>query len=407
VTAVTAAIGVAAAYAWLRRVRGGGAGWSLLGGFLFGLGVYAKFLFVWLIFALAGAALLVNLPDFIRRRYRLVPQIKKILFPEAVLATLAFALGCWPLVVYNLQTGGTFASIEQNAATSYYGVNNLAVGPNLLTRLGQLVTLLNGGHLWYLGQVIQNPLAPAVFVGTLGLVVAVAVQKRGAPAVKAALFPWLVVGLVVVASIGTVSALWITHFALLMPWPALAVAVGCEFVWANRRAWGEPAGRVVGAALLVGLVILPAANLLNSVRYHRALAQSGGLSAHSDAVYDMSNWLAAHAHGPVVAMDWGLAAPVVYLTGGQVNATEVFGYRWQPDALLEERLQTFVANPDTLYLWRAPDEIIFDRSGEFKSLYRPLNLEETIEEAFYERSGRPLLGVTRLVEKGTAANPPQ
>ena len=32
--------------------------------------------------------------------------------------------------------------------------------------------------------------------------------------------------------------------------------------------------------------------------------------------------------------------------------------------------------------------------------------KETIEEAFYERSGRPILGVTRLVEKGTASNPP-
>ena len=60
-----------------------------------------------------------------------------------------------------------------------------------------------------------------------------------------------------------------------------------------------------------------------------------------------------------------------------------------------------------LYLWRAPDEIIFDRSGQFKALYQPQNLEETIVEAFYERSGRPLLGITRLVEEGTAANPPK
>jgi hypothetical protein len=137
------------------------------------------------------------------------------------------------------------------------------------------------------------------------------------------------------------------------------------------------------------------------------LAESGGLSSHSDAVYDLSDWLAHHADQPVVAMDWGLAAPVTYLTAGQVIPTEVFGYAWQSDVQLGDRLEPFIHRPATFYLWRAPDEIIFDRSGEFKALYQPQNLEETIEEAFYERSGRPLLGVTRLVEKGTASNPPK
>jgi hypothetical protein len=85
----------------------------------------------------------------------------------------------------------------------------------------------------------------------------------------------------------------------------------------------------------------------------------------------------------------------------------VFGYVWQPDEDLMVRLSSFIARPDTLYLWRAPDEIIFDRSPQFKALYRPLSLEETIDAAFYERSGRPILGVTRLVPQGSAANPPK
>jgi hypothetical protein len=156
---------------------------------------------------------------------------------------------------------------------------------------------------------------------------------------------------------------------------------------------------------VLGLLVIT--NLMSVVRYHLALAESGGLSAHSDAIYDMSAWLAQRASGPLVAMDWGLAAPVAYLTNGQVAPTEVFGYVWQPDTDLTARLNGFMAQPQTLYLWRAPDEIIFDRSPEFKALYRPRDLEETIEAAFYERSGRPILGVTRLVPKGTAENPPK
>jgi hypothetical protein len=153
--------------------------------------------------------------------------------------------------------------------------------------------------------------------------------------------------------------------------------------------------------LVTGLGLLLITNLTSVIRYHLALAESGGLSTHSDAIYDLSGWLAAHPDRPVIAMDWGLAAPVTYLTAGRVTPTEVFGYLWQPDAELTPRLQRFIAQPAALYLWRAPDEIIFDRSPEFKALYRPLNLEETIEAAFYERSGRPVLGVTRLVKCGT------
>jgi hypothetical protein len=81
---------------------------------------------------------------------------------------------------------------------------------------------------------------------------------------------------------------------------------------------------------------------------------------------------------------------------------EIFGYAWESEAELLGQLRRFIAQPAALYLWRAPDEIIFDRSSEFKALYRPLRLEETIEAAFYENNGRPLLGVTRLVPCGTA-----
>lgn len=406
VTNITATIGVAAAYCWARRWRGGSTGWSIAGAFLLGLGLYAKFLFLWLIFALVGAVVLLNLPWLLHNRSQL-PALAKKFAPEAALAAGAFLLGCWPLLVYNLQTGGTLLSISQNAGTSYYGVNNLNVMTNLGARLGQFVLVLNGGHLWYLGQVIANPIAPIGFGVLVVLIVILAIRKQSIlqnpghfSSAKIGLFPLLVIALVILASIGTVSALWVTHFAVLLPWPALALAVGGWFVHQNRT-------RPISAGVSIGLAALVVSNLMTVAAYHRALAESGGLSAHSDAIYDLSRWLDEHAAGTVVAMDWGLAAPVVYLTNGRVNAVEVFGYQWQPDAQLTGRLENFIRQPETLYLWRAPDEIIFDRSSQFKALYRPQNLEETIEEAFYERSGRPILGVTRLVATGTAANPPR
>jgi hypothetical protein len=233
--------------------------------------------------------------------------------------------------------------------------------------------------------------------------------KSGADksSLKIAIFPFLVIGLVIFASIGTVSALWLTHFAILMPWPAMAMAVGGWFIYHSSPFGNRNLGFTRPVLIGVGLGLLVVTNLANVIRYHHTLAQSGGLGTHSDAVYDLSDWLNKHAQGRVVAMDWGLAAPVTYLSHGRVSPTEIFGYAWEPAPNLSNQLQDFIRQPTSLYLWRAPDEIIFDRSQEFKALYRPLEMEETIEAAFYERSGRPILGVTRLVPKGTAENPPK
>lgn len=404
VTAITAPVGLGATLCWLRRFQGGGRGWSLAGGFLTGVGLYAKLLFIWLIGAWLGAAIVLFGP-------RLPARYKQAAFKpvELGLIGLAFLLGCWPLLLYNLQTGGTLLNISQNAQTSYYGVNNLALGPNLIERWRQFTTLLSGGHLWYLGQIKANPLPWPVFVlflvSVLIIIFTTRNQRGGQPSIRLVLFPFLVISLIIIASIQTVSALWITHFALLMPWPASAIAVSGWFI--NRQLGSDkrPGWGIRGiVGLGVGLVLI--SNLGNTLAYHRALTTSGGLSSHSDAVYDLSRWLTGHATGPVVAMDWGLAAPVTYLSGGQISPVEVFGYAWQPDQTLDRRLRDFVQQPGTLYLWRTPDEVIFDRSGEFKAFYRPLDLQENIEAAFYERSGRPLLGVTRLVPQGTATQPP-
>jgi len=433
VTAITATLGLAATLCWLRRWQGGLALWTVAGAFLFGLGIYAKLLFLWLIAALIGAVILVNLPRLIKRQaghhyFSNTQTWTDVAFKsirvwkaEIFSAILAFLIGCWPLIAYNIQTGGTFLNVTQNATTSYYGVNNLAFGPNLLERLNQFIILLNGSHLWYLGKVISNPLPVLAFGLILIVVLVVGASLRSVPTLKhdlsrfspaqIAMFPFLVIGLVILASIGTVSALWITHFAILMPWPALAIALGGWFVrcWVSGVRLHAPRFTLHASrfTLMVGLGLLVVTNLVSVIHYHLALTESGGLSGHSDAIYDLSDWLADHASGPIVAMDWGLAAPVTYLTDGKVTPTEVFGYVWESDAELTARLNSFIAQPATFYLWRAPHEIIFDRSPEFKALYRPLNLEETIEAAFYERSGRPILGVTRLVAKGTASNPPK
>jgi hypothetical protein len=449
VTSITAAIGLAAALAWLRWWRTGAGRYAIAGAFFFGLGLYAKFLFLWLIAALTLAGLLLGwlsnsrslaprgrrgttgtpapVPQVQARPYTTRSRMASLLERRALVGCLvAFLLGAAPLILYNLQTGGTLRSVGGNLTTSYYGTNNLAFLPNLLERLNQFGAVLSGSHFWYLGGTYANPLSVSVFLAALAGALWLAVGPARAEArvraeARRALLPFAVVGGTILASCATVSALWVTHFAILMPWPSLAVAAVADLALRrmnsgvglfHRGAPRDTARRVprLGAILVVTVAgALWLGDAITDVRYHQALAASGGLGAHSDAVEDLARWLTAGGRqsAPVVAMDWGIAAPVTFLTRGAVTPVEAFGYAWETDADFAARLRRFVGDPASIYLWRAPDEIIFNRSADFQRLYRPLGLEEDILEAFYERSGRPVLGATRLVPEGTAANPPK
>lgn len=398
VTAINAAIGLAAAWSWLRWHRTRRYHWALAGAFLFGLGIYGKLLFLWLIAALFGAYILA---EGIHGRLAATFANLRRENPVARAGGLLIAgvTGAFPLILYNFQTGGTFKSIGQNAATSYYGVDNTAILPNLATRLGELITLLNGGHLWYLGGVFRNAGYPFIFGMALLAAVWLAARRKN----PRALIPFGIILLVVVESIVTVSALWITHFALIIPFPAIALAVtGAEL----HRA--IPRRKIIAAALIAVLAVAILGDGLTTIRYHRALTVSGGLGDHSDAVYDMAGWLAKNTGGrTVIAMDWGLAASVTFLTQGAVTPVEVFGYDWGDVNRFDAIITPQLVPRHAIFLWRAPDIVIFDRSGAFKALYQPREMEEDILAAFYDRSGKPLYGVTMLVPVGDAKNKPK
>lgn len=404
VTSATAAIGLGTVLMWYRWWQTGARRHAIAGAFLLGLGLYAKFLFLWLIAALGFAVIVLNL-------HRWQEFSRRLLKVPTGWSVLAFALGCAPLIIYNLQTGGTFLNVGNNLITSYYGTNNLAFVPNLLVRLKQFVAVLTGSHFWYLGGTYANWTIVFLFLAALGTTLGVLVAGTRRDETRRVLFPFLVVGGMIIASCATVSALWVTHFAILVPWPALAVAAAVGLLLRRQRL--HVAQSRSKPVLILTLVLVGVAwfgDIVNVVRYHQTLSVSGGLGAHSDAVEDLASWLVAEERSrgvTAVAMDWGISAPVTFLTLGEVTPVEAFGYDWETDTDFTTRLERFIDEPTSLYLWRAPDEIIFDRGDDFRRLYAPRDLEEDILEAFYERSGRPVLGVTKLVPKGMAVNPPK
>lgn len=365
---------------WLSTGQGSALRWSALAA---GLALYAKLLAVWIVgpFALMAAGWWLR-----QRRRGAGPMLSWPLFAQAA---LLFVLPLTPLLLFNLQTGGTVASVGGNLSQSYYGVNNLAVGANLQTRLGQVGTILDGSQFWYLGGVYVNRLAPWL----AGLIIVAGLMRR--PRLLGA--PVLLVALTVSASLFTVSDLFVTHYALVQPMllgvVGLALAALLEPAQSPRMTHALRVGAL--AALAVWLVL----DLTNALRYHGALARSGGLADHADTSYHLAYYLRYNGLGAPIALDWGFDAPVRYLTEGTVRPIEIFGYAspTAPDPDFAARLGQFAGNPDNVYLLHAPEFTVFaGRRDVFFETAAANYLTAELEQTFAQRDGTPQVELWRL-----------
>jgi hypothetical protein len=445
VTSITATLALAllwAGLAWLRTAR---LRWALAAGLLAGAGLYAKLLFLWVIGGAVGASLsLASLAWLASRRATsrppssTAPQLHRSLTPSlpldpvipnapqppglgaapvrvrtlsprvvtlsALMALAGFALGLLPLVQYNLQTGGTFASLGANLGTSFYGVNNTDVLNNLRVRVAQLAEVVSGrDHLSFLGGSFHNPLWPwALGLSVLAIVTHALLTRRTGPRL------WLLIlfTLAVAQSAFTVSGLFATHFALLAPFWPMVLAAGLTLSWRGasrlssgttnatppRRPW-LIAGRLL---LLVAFGLLWARDLTATIAYHQRLHRVGGTSSHTDAIYRLVSALQAHSGQPVFALDWGFSPQVNMLTRGAIVPLEIFGYSWEPDEGFVARLDEALAQPGALYLFHTEGDTVFPRRAQFNSAVAALGAQVETVAVIARLDTVPVIEIVRV-----------
>ncbi len=385
---------------WLRTGRSGALILSALAG---GLALYAKLLAVWVVgpFGVMAAGWWLWQRFWVERG----PDQAKWRVPRPPMGAwagtvAAFGLGLLPLILFNVQTGGTFASIGGNLGQSYYGVDNANILANLPVRLAQVISALTGDHFWYLGGLYANRLAPWL----AGAAVILGLVRRP----RIVLPPLILLILALFASLFTVSDLFITHYALLQPFMVALVALGIGD-WGDRetRRQGDkemgrmPAVRLPFPQLLASAFVLfwLFFDLSATVNYHWALTRSGGLGDHSDATYHLAYHLRYNGLGAPIALDWGMEAPVQFLSEGTVRPIEIFGYDslTEPDPDFVQRLDLFLPNPANVYLLRAPDATVFGGRREiFLAQAAALGLTPHPEATFAQRDGQALFEVWRV-----------
>ncbi len=378
---------------WLRLGRSHA---LVLSAFCAGLAIYAKLLAAWIIlpFGLMCAGW------WLWQKVRSVRHSAGESFPPSALSlslflatALALLAPLAPFILFNLQTGGTLESITQNLNSSYYGTDNTAIWPNAAVRWQQLIQTLAGNHFWYLGTLQQNPLAP--WLG-LALPVAALAQPTGRRLVGP---PLLLLAMAFTSSLFSVSDLFITHYALLHPLAIAVTGIGLREMWRWLTSTeGVGAGQISYASALRFLlaVIICAWALLDARAtgaYHGALSRSGGLVDHSDATYHLAFDLRYGGFGAPIVLDWGLEAPIRFLSEGSVTPIEIFGYAslLEPDDGFSQRLDPFLDDADNVYLLRAAgNELFRGRRTVFERLVTLRNGRLQREQVYSQRDGTPL-----------------
>jgi hypothetical protein len=388
---------------WLRTGQNRPLTISALAG---GLAIYSKLLAIWVVgaFALLVIAWLLwrNLgpvrvvdPDSLP-----VPNIS---IRSVGQALLAFGLAISPLILFNLQSGGTVASVGENLGQSYYGVNNADILGNLPVRIAQMGQVLRGDQFWYLGGVFGNDLAP--WLAGLSLIGAVVVSVRSGRS-SMLLMPLALLAIAAVASLFTVSDLFVTHYALLHPVLVGVVGLALQIILesaspvppihtpaAHSSDFWRGLGRYKRLMVAVVVIVWLTLDLLATVRYHQSLSRSGGLADHSDASYHLAYHLRYNGLGAPIVLDWGIDAPVRYLSEGTVAPIEIFGYSTldRPDDGFAQRLGQFLNNPENVYLLHTPGATVF--AGRREAFFEQARLSggtPTLLETFSQRDGTPL-----------------
>lgn len=352
-----------------------------------GCALYAKLLAIWIIgpfVLLAGGWWLWQ---GYRQRWR--PSLSFALIGGIL---VAFLLPLLPFAFFNWQSGGTWQAITGNLGTSYYGVENGALFANLAVRSQQLWQLLQGSQFWYLGGLYGNGLAP--WLALVALLGGFWRKPRRLVGPVALLLGALLCSLL------TLSALFITHYALLQPLVIAVVALGVVTMVRNhgQAASLSPGRRQWLLITLIGLWIV--FDLRATLRYHTALARSGGLADHSDLSYHLAYYLQYNGLGAPIALDWGFDASVRYLSQGTVTPIEIFGYDSPaaPDPAFAQRLHLFLDNPNNLYLLHTAAATTFQgRREQFFAAIQQAGRQAHLETTFAQRDGTPLVELWRVL----------
>ena len=417
---VLIALGVMLAYLnWRERPR-----WwkAFLGALLAGIGLTTKLLFIWFFIAVPVAFAAVLIYDWLAIRrasnHRMLPSretaatlIRRYIpaptLANAAAAALGLCIGAFPVLYYNVVNRGSYYLLRDNFGETERGVDNFALFDNLRQQLEELRIFLDGGYFWFLGGVFTNPLSTYVVgLSTLGLLLLVQLPEH-ARLRRTMVFLLTYAGTIFVLSCFSISILAATHLFILFPLPQLMIAafviLGTQSLMRRVQPGMPRVAHYIPAVPAVALLIYAGLDLRADIRYHDALRETGGLTAFSDAIYGLADYLDENGYNQPYALDWGVRPNVMILTEGRVEPIEIFGQSLEPEAAFEESLDGALATENPIFISQTEVSSAFPRLDRFREIVEARGGEVVLEQVFPQRDGVPAYYLFR-VERAAASS---
>jgi 4-amino-4-deoxy-L-arabinose transferase-like glycosyltransferase len=400
------ALGMSALYCMWRWMQEENRCWLALAGLLFGLGLYNKVIFIWIIAAFFVALLLC---------YR--THVLKLLHWRSLLSFIpAFLFGCLPLIVYNIEVPlGTF---QHQSALTVPGIDDVRY--RFLLARGTL----DGSGVYYLvnynevsrpSTMMQSP--PS---GRLDKAISAIAAVRW---VHRSLLPYYFAG-----SLALIALLWIAgrlrkkREILFLAVQFVAIAA---FICLNEKATGAhhliafypflfiliafavcELGRWISSARLpnrifIGACLLPllAVNSVTDARYLKSFQAKGGHGGWSDAIYRLGDFVRENPDRKYILMEWGFTTQLILLTHGRLRYEDFACSEENPAACMDRVIPSRNAN----FVFHVPQFTDKPMLPVFKEALARQNLQGRRLKTFFQRDGRPIYVVYEVTPPASPA----
>lgn len=375
------------------------------GFFFFGLGMWDKAIFTWMLSGVAVAALAVFPREILRA----------LTARRAAIASLAFGLGALPLVLFNASTKlETFRANTTYSASDLWGksfllrhtldgcalfgwlvpedqeVTNPQPARTALEHVSMRLDSAGGRQresLMFYGFVAALLLSPLLWLRRKKTV---ASRRAVAFSVLAMTVAWLQMALTQGAG-GAVH-----HAVLLWPFPQIVVAVvladGSRFL-----------GRLGKPALILVAVPLVASNVLVVNHYFVKMIRNGGALNWTDAIYPLSDSLRSVPMRRLFVIDWGIVDSLRLLNRGWLPLQMASDPLSKPqlDEADRQVVGEWLATPGGVFVGHTGGNEFFQGAKQhLDDIAGRLGYRKQMLRVIPDANGRPMFEVMRFAKSG-------
>ena len=365
--------------------------WQLIVAFLlFGIGVFDKATFLFLLLGLAAATICVfprHLMKGLRNKW-------------AVPALLAFGIGSLPFWWYPTvrapQASNTldFVTGTDRFKAKYDMLHHSLDGTSVVTWLanenaGSQLDSAEDSPVWLpLGPAKGRDVQRTWMIPALGLAMLLLPFSLRSRHRRGLLFSLLfclftLAAMLPIQSIGSVH-----HIALIYPFPQIFLASG---IMAGAQRLGERFSITLAAtaAAAVFVAVLTLVNLNSLLQQYDVMLRYGGSTGWSEAIYELDDYLESEQPRHVVAVQWGVLTQLILLSKNRLPVVEVPQPHRSPEDLLE-KLEQWIPRPESLFVLFAADQPNpFPQMREiFYQTARRLGYEPRLKRGIADRQGR-------------------